>query len=54
MTDTRILLQLDGRHRLSLGKLAKHLYYLAVADEDGVITLTPMAVVPAVTEKEEK
>jgi hypothetical protein len=44
--DPRLLLQLDGRRRVSLGALATHAYYLAEVADDGVITLTPAEVVP--------
>ena len=47
-----VLLQLDDRHRVPLGKLAQgHKLFLAAVDDDGVITLTPAKVVPAVEVK---
>jgi hypothetical protein len=39
------LVELDSRRRAALGRLARHSRYLAEVDEDGVITLTPAAVV---------
>jgi len=39
------LVELDSRRRAALGRLARHARYLAEVDEDGVITLTPAAVV---------
>jgi hypothetical protein len=44
--DSRLLLQLDGRRRITLGALAEYTYYLAQVADDGVITLTPAVVVP--------
>jgi hypothetical protein len=41
------LVELDSRRRAALGRLARHSRYLAEVDEDGVITLTPAAVVSA-------
>jgi hypothetical protein len=38
--DSRLLLQLDGRRRITLGALAEYTYYLAQ------VTLTPAVVVP--------
>ncbi|MGH8998821.1 MAG: hypothetical protein ACRDY7_05455 [Acidimicrobiia bacterium] len=42
------LVELDSRHRAALGRLARHARYLAEVDDDGIITLTPAAVVSAV------
>ncbi|WP_454140727.1 hypothetical protein [Microbacterium lacticum] len=44
------LIQVDGRKRVSLGKLAKHDQYLVTEDADGRIVLEP-AVVLTVAEK---
>ena len=44
--DDRKLLELDVRHRLSLGALARFSYYFAEVHDDGVIVLTPARVVP--------
>lgn len=41
------LVELDSRHRAALGRLARHSRYLAEVDDDGIITLTPAAVVSA-------
>jgi hypothetical protein len=41
------LLELDGRRRISLGALARHNYYFAEEQDDGVIVLTPAVVMPA-------
>ena len=38
------LLELDTRRRISLGQIAKHDRYLAVAEADGTIVLTPAVV----------
>lgn len=48
--DSRVVLELDGRGRAGLRKLAgDHRYFFAQVDADGVITLTP-AVVMTTTE----
>jgi hypothetical protein len=44
-----LLLEIDGRRRLSLGSLATHDRYLASVEDDGTIVLTP-AVVMSVAE----
>lgn len=41
------LLELDGRRRISLGAMARHNYYFAAEQDDGVIVLTPAVVMPA-------
>ena len=47
MSAEPILVELDSRRRAALGRLARHSRYLAEVDGDGVITLTPAAVVSA-------
>ena len=44
MKNQRLLVTLDSRRRLSLGKLATHSHYFVRVDEDGVIILTPAVV----------
>ncbi len=45
---TPILLEVDSRRRISLGSLVgEHARYLATAEGDGVIILTPAAVIEA-------
>lgn len=39
-----ILLELDTRRRISLGRIAKHNHYLVAVEEDGTIVLTPAVV----------
>lgn len=41
----QILIQLDRRHRASLGRIARHYRYLAHVESDGTIVLTPAVVV---------
>jgi hypothetical protein len=51
MTDSRLLVQLDGRGRVSLASVVgaePHSYYLADLADDGVITLTPAVVTPLI------
>jgi hypothetical protein len=48
MSTEPTLVELDSRRRAALGRLARHARYLAEVDEDGIITLTPAAVVSAV------
>ncbi|MEW6477666.1 MAG: hypothetical protein AB1679_35925 [Actinomycetota bacterium] len=47
MSTQPTLVELDSRRRAALGRLARHSRYLAEVDDDGVITLTPVAVVSA-------
>lgn len=47
MSTEPTLVELDSRRRAALGRLARHSRYLAEVDEDGIITLTPAAVVSA-------
>jgi hypothetical protein len=47
MSTEPTLVELDSRHRAALGRLARHSRYLAEVDDDGIITLTPAAVVSA-------
>jgi hypothetical protein len=49
MTDTPpVLLEADSRRRISLGSLVEeHARYLATVEGDGVIILTPAAVIEA-------
>lgn len=47
MDDNTVLVELDSRRRLSLGKLAKHDRYFVVVEEDGTIVLTPVVVLAA-------
>lgn len=42
-----LLVELDGRGRASLTRLARHRRYLAKVHPDGTIVLTPAQVVPA-------
>lgn len=44
------IVELDGRRRLALGKLGDPAirHYLVHATDDGVITLTPAVVLPAI------
>jgi hypothetical protein len=42
-----VLVELDARGRLSLGKLARHRRYFAAVDVDGTIVMTPAVAVPA-------
>lgn len=44
--DDRTLLDVDGRGRVSLGRLARHRRYLAAVEPDGTIVLTPAVVMP--------
>ena len=39
-----MLLELDARRRISLGKIAQHNRYLVNVEEDGTIVLTPTVV----------
>lgn len=41
---TGILLELDTRRRLSLGRIAQHDFYFADVEADGTIVLTPAIV----------
>ena len=45
-----LLIELDGRHRVSLGKLglAPHSRYFVTKEADGRLVFTPAAVVPEV------
>lgn len=45
----RILLEVDSRGRVSIGKIARHRRYLARVEPGGVIVLEPAVVVPAST-----
>jgi hypothetical protein len=49
MTDTTpALLEVDSRRRISLGSLVgEHARYLVTVEDDGVIVLTPAAVIEA-------
>ncbi len=49
--DDRVLIEVDGRRRLSLGRIGRHSRYLAAEEPDGTIVLTP-AVVLTVQEAE--
>lgn len=42
------LVRIDGKGRVSLGKAARHPYYLVQVCQDGTIVLTPARVVPDV------
>lgn len=39
---------MDSRNRVALGGLARHETYFGATDENGVITLTPVELVPVV------
>lgn len=41
---TEILIELDERRRITLGKLGRHQRYLAHEESDGTLVLTPAAV----------
>lgn len=45
--DKAKVVRLDARRRVLLGKLAEHDQYMASVDKRGVITLTPLKLVPA-------
>lgn len=45
--ETTKVVRLDARRRVLLGKLAEHDQYRASVDGQGVITLTPLKLVPA-------
>ena len=47
MENAEQLIEVDGRHRISLGPLARHSRYLAAVEADGTIVLTPAVVMPA-------
>jgi hypothetical protein len=46
--DEPILVELDSRRRVALGKLGnpEHRFYIVQAHQDGTIELTPAALVP--------
>lgn len=46
-SDDDPLLDVDGRGRISLGRLAQHRRYVATIQDGGQILLTPVVVVPA-------
>lgn len=41
-----VVVKLDERGRVAIKKVAKHELFFVKADDDGVITLTPVAIVP--------
>lgn len=43
---TQVMLAVDGRMRVTLGKLATCAQYLANVEGDGTIVLTPAVIVP--------
>ena len=44
---TQVLLEVDSRHRVSLGNLARADRYLAHVEDDGTVILIPAVVIPA-------
>lgn len=49
-----ILVDVDDRGRVPLGKIAEHDRYLGSVDERGRITLVPVNLVPATSRRKEK
>lgn len=46
-----LLIEVDARKRITLGRLAEHERYIGTIEEGGIIVLTPAEVVPMFTRK---